>query len=275
MKKQALTLLLFCAFLQSLTVLAQKQQASLTEADKNALEGVIVEKYYTAGPADYADTLGGVLPQGSVTYRIYIDLKPEYTLQMVYGNQKHELFLKTSSKFYNNTYCGAVIGYNVNTAKINKGNYSLDSWISLNSATKNYAGILRADDTDGSIIHKEGLSKSDGLTNGNLPWFKPFNLNLGFFDKADSAICFSTRNGGWAALDGVARAGIKGPTPDNRILVAQLTTNGELSFDLNIQVGTPSGGVVHFVAHNPEGEEVLFKELSFEMMHGKTTSMLK
>jgi hypothetical protein len=124
------------------------------------------------------------------------------------------------------------------------------------------------------ITCKAGLSKSDGLTNGNLPWFKPFNLNMGFFDKADSASYFTTRNGGWAALDGVARAGIKGPTPDNRILIAQLTTNGELSFDLNIQVGTPSGGALHFVAHSPEGEEMLFKNLAFNMSAEKK-AMLK
>jgi len=44
--------------------------------DKKALEGIIVEKYYVATSADLKDTVGGALPKGSVTYRIYADLKP-------------------------------------------------------------------------------------------------------------------------------------------------------------------------------------------------------
>jgi hypothetical protein len=254
----ALILIMICT-----TEYAQKAVPVLNDADKTALEGIIVEKYHIAGPQDYADTLGGILPKGAVTYRIYVDMKPGYSLQLVYGNSKHELKLQTSTKFYNNKYCGALIGYNVNFIKINKGNYSLDSWITINSATKGHAGILLADDTDGSIItNKADLAERDGLTNANLPWIKPFNINLGFFDNADSASLFSTRNGGWAALSGTAHAGTFGPTADNRVLIAQLTTNGDLSYELNIQLGTPNGGTVQFVTNNPEGNEIAFKNLA-------------
>ena len=80
-----------------------------------------------------------------------------------------------------------------------------------------------------------------------------------FFNNDSTASNFTTNDGAWAALGGV-----KGPTPENRVLIAQLTTNGKLSFGLNVQIGTPTGGFVQFVAKNPEGSEIRFEGLSNE-----------
>src|SRR5207237_4309911 len=136
------------------------------------------------------------------TYRIFVDMKPDYSLQLVYGSPKHELRIETSTTFFNNKDCGALVGYNVNYKKINQGSYCLDSWITLNSATDRHAGILKADDRNGSIIHKKGLEKADGLTNGNLPVFKPFNLGLNFFNWEDNPSLFSTNNCCLAVISG-------------------------------------------------------------------------
>ena len=92
----------------------------LTHDDSLALKEVIVEKYYVADSTDYIDTTGGALPKGSVTYRIYIGMKPGYKLQMVYGDPKHELEIKTTTKFFNNSICEAALGYNISTKEINK-----------------------------------------------------------------------------------------------------------------------------------------------------------
>ena len=247
-------------FISNISLHAQVKP-ELTDADKSSLEAIIVEKYYVSDSTDAADTLGGLLAVGSTTYRIYIDMKPGYVLQAVYGNQKHELRIQTTTKFYNNTYCGALIGYNVNPLKVNKGNYALDSWITINSATTNHAGVLLSEDKDGSIIKiKQALSKADGLTDGNLPLIKPFNMGSFSCFKDANASLFSTRNGGWGALSGF-KAGSKGPTDANQVLIAQLTTTGNLSFELNIQIGTPSGGTVNYVAKNPEGSEIKFDAL--------------
>lgn len=250
---------LVAIFTCCISFLAQAQSA-ITEADKSALEGVIVEKYYVVDSNHDADTLGGALPKGAITYRIYIDLKPEYTLQLIYGNQMHPLTIQTSTTFYNNTDCGALIGYNVNYLKLNNGSFALDSWLTINSASNQYAGILKSDDADGSVLKRHSLDKADGLTNGNLPMIKPFNLDLTFFDNALDASVFSTNNGGWAAISGM-KSGVTGPTKDNRILIAQLTTTGQLSFELNIQVGTPSGEVLKYVAENPADGEIKFTGL--------------
>ena len=48
------------------------------------------------------------------------------------------------------------------------------------------------------------------------------------------------------------------------VLIAQLTTNGKLSFELNLQIGTPTGGTIQFVAKNPEGNELKFKQLTYK-----------
>jgi hypothetical protein len=101
------------------------------------------------------------------------------------------------------------------------------------------------------------LSKIDGLTKGVLPDFRIFKLDLGFFNNDTTASCFSTFDAAWAALGGV-----KGPTAENKVLIAQLTTNGNLTFELNVQLGTPSGRFIQFVAKNPEGSEIQFDGLT-------------
>ena len=232
----------------------------LTHNDSTALENVIVEKYYIADSSDYADSTFGKLAPGSITYRIYIDMKPGYTLQLVYGDKVHELNIKTSTYFFNNTYLESITGYNINSKDLNKNTVALDSWITMGAASKIHTGILLSEDKDGSLLTRPAFAKSDGLTNGVFPTLKSFNLDLNFFKDKKDAKSFSTNNGGWAALGG---GGVKGPTESNRVLIAQLTTNGSLSFQLNIQIGTPSHSWVKFVSQNPGEGEIACKTLTY------------
>lgn len=238
-------------FVLSNTSISAQEKFIINHEDSLALEDVIVEKYYVADSADYADTTGGILPKGSVTYRIYIDMKPGYALQAVFGNRNHELFIKTSTLFFNNRYCNAITGFNISPKEINENTVALDSWLTMGAATRLHTGILKSNDKDGSIIKRASLSDADGLTNGIFPTFKAFNLDLNFFKDNTNTSLFSTHDGAWAALEGV-----KGPTADNRVLIAQLTTNGTLSFELNIQIRTPSKGELKFVAKNPKSSEI-------------------
>ena len=234
----------------------------ITHDDSLALESVIVEKYYVSDSTDYNCTLKNSLPKGSVTYRIYIDMKPNYSLQLVYGNQKHNLVFETTTTFFNDLEADALTGFNVDSRKLSKGNIALDSWITMGAASRGYTGILRSEVTTGFslITNRPTLKKADGLTKGILPDFKTFNLNLEKYFNNDSTFNrFWTNNGGWAAPGGV-----KGPTPENRVLIAQLTTNGTLSFAINVQIGTPSGGYIQFVANNPEGSEIKFDGLNYK-----------
>ncbi len=233
----------------------------ITHDDSLALENVIVEKYYVSEASDYNDTAVNSLPKGSITYRIFIDMKPDYKLQMVYGNQKHQLVLETTTRFFNDLNAFAYTGFNVDTRKLSIGNYALDSWITLGAASRGYTGIPRSEDTTGFslITNRPSLKIADGLTKGVLPDFKQFNLDMGFFNNDSTATKFSSNNGGWAALGGV-----KGPTKENRVLIAQLTTNGKLTFKLNVQIGTPTGGYVQFVSDNPLGSEIIYDGLNLK-----------
>jgi hypothetical protein len=258
----ALTFLLFyTCFIQSSNSLFAQQNYTISHNDSLALENVIVEKYYISHASDYNDTASDALPKGSVTYRIFIDMKPDYSLQAVYGNPKHELYLRTSTTFFNDRECFAETGFNIDAKKLSLGLVALDSWITMGAATRLHTGIPLSEDNDGIslIANRKSLRKVDGLTKGVLPKFQVFNLDLKFFNNDSTAISFSTNDGAWAAMGGV-----KGPTPGNRVLIAQLTTNGKLTFGLNIQVATPEGGVIQFVDRNPEGLEIEFKGLSNE-----------
>jgi len=250
------SLILLISFSSKLTA---QQSYVISHDDSLALEKVIVEEYYVSGVGDYTDTVADILPTGSRTYRIYIDMKPGYSLQVVYGNQKHELFLKTSTTFFNDQVCYAKTGFNIDAKKLHTGVVALDSWITMGAASRIHTGIPLSEDSDGFsfITNRKSLSTNDGLTTGVLPKFQIFNLDLTFFTNDSTANYFSVTNGGWAALGGV-----KGPTPENRVLIAQLTTTGKLTFGLNVQIGTPMGGVIQFVAKNPEGSEIQFPGLT-------------
>jgi len=229
----------------------------ISHDDSLALKEVFVETYYVSNSTDYVDTSGGILPKGSITYRIYIGMKSGYKLQMVYGSPTHDLVIKTTTKFFNDHICRAETGFNIDMKQINKADVALDSWITLGAAARGFTGIPLSEDTTWSWISRPTLSKKDGFTKWTLPNFIPYNIDLGFFGANDTATTFYTNNGGWAALGGV-----NGPTSTNRVLIAQLTTNGKLSFELNVQIGTPTGGYVKFVAKNPKESEMKFDGLT-------------
>lgn len=258
-----LSFILFLTYLLTATISIYAQESYvLSHSDSLALENVIVEKYFVYNPDDHSDSTFIALPEGSVTYRIFIDMLPDYSLQTVYGDENHELFFKTTTSFFNDEECFASTGFNIDAKKLHVGNVALDSWITMGAASRLHTGILRSEDEYGGfsfIPQFDSLSKADGLTKGVLPNFKLFNLDLSFFKNKNDLNYFSTNDGAWAALGGVT-----GPTSENRVLIAQLTTNGKFSFALNLQIGTPSGGFIQFVAKNPKNSQILYEGLNWQ-----------
>ena len=240
---------------------------------QNGLENVIVEKYYISNAADAAGSIGN-LPVGSTTYRIFVDMLPGYKFQAVYGVQGHELRIATTTTFFNNEDYGATTPAFSKTNAA-KNTVMLDSWFSVGAACNSNFGILKSDD-DGvaNVVNVNGilqnndpgagipLTTQDGLIAG-----VPEAVQFVGLDPADLAVfdnvsgtgnLFTTTDGSVASLFGST-----GPTAANRVLIAQLTTNGCLSFELNVQIGTPTGGVQNFVARNPTGNEILFPGLLY------------
>ncbi len=249
----------------------------LTQA-QNGLENIIVEKYYISTAKDTVNSaIGGKLPIGSTTYRIYVDLLPGYKFQAAFGIPGHELRIATTTSFFNNEDQGATIPNIIPDHNLGDNTVMLDSWISVGAASESNLGVLKAEDNgQGTIKNSNGILRNenpmmgislvnqDGLIEGVAERVTAFGIDsiIKIFGNINGKYGseFKTSNGSWAAMNGSV-----GPTSENKILIAQLTTNGKLSFKLNIQIGTPSGGVEQYVAENPQGNQIKFSKLSFPL----------
>src|SRR5258706_1077952 len=245
----------------------------------HGLEKIIVEKYYVSDANDAKAVKGGYLPVGSVTYRIYVDMLPTYRFQAAYGVPGHELRIATTTSCFNNEEYGAAIANNIPRKKLEESTVMLDSWLSVGAAAENYYALLKSDDTSGAMINKDGLLQNENslagipikVRDGLSPAYPLSVVTLFGIDSTlldmfkntntkSKGRVFSTDNGSWASFGGAI-----GPHPQNRVLIAQMTTDGEFSFELNIQIGTPSGGVENYVARNPVGNEIQFDELIYPL----------
>lgn len=243
------------------------------------LENVIVETYYISeGNDTVANSTGGVLPVGSVTYRIYLDMLPGYTFQVAYGVAAHELRIETTTLFWNNEDRGSTSpNFSFNNAQ--KNTVMIDSWLTCGSACNGYFGIPKVNDNGvGNAVNQFTpqvlqnnspslgipLTQQDGLIAGTPPAFSELGItnDISVFDNQNDGTngpVFSTSNGSWFVLGGTS-----GPDTSNKVLIAQITTDGQLCFKLNVQLGTPTPGVSeNYVWSNPQGNEILFSGLQW------------
>lgn len=244
--------------------------------DPDAIEGVIVERYYVADANDAADEDGSAqLVEGAVTYRVFIDMKDGYELLTLSGYIGHPLTFNTTTTFFNNEDRGETYGDAVGYPFIDQNTVAIDSWLAIGAACNARWGVLKSDDPDGSVVggtNNDGgsnaveggllvnddplagipLTTSDGLmTGGSVP---PASTSLGDFPECfnTSGSSFTSENYGLAVLGGVPC-----PTPGNRILIGQFTTDGVFSFCLNISLRIPDSlicedaGCQNFVEYFP------------------------
>lgn len=231
------------------------------------IERVIVETYYISDGFDSTDTDGGKLDSGSVTYRIYVDLKPGNKLLKIYGDANHALKFSSTLPFFNNI-DGQTFGRDLKKGKYFNDTYALDTYLTLGQtagilAGQTYFGILKAQDTDGSFIG--GINNNGGsagisnglLTNTNAALGIPLTTADGMdtmatlptswsnFGIKDFSTQIDTTMFGSVKLKSqfisnnvfLQNSGVTGVKPnENQILIAQLTTKGALAFELNIEV---------------------------------------
>ena len=248
------------------------------------LENIVLELYYVSDSIDATDTIGGGLAAGSKTYRIYADLAPDAKLRRLYGDANHPIRFESTANFFNNKEDGQSFGFDFSKTRLDENTVALDTWLTLGQTTKSanmQGGLLKVNDTDGSFIagggiHDGGsaeipegllnnadplagipLTQADG--NDTLPLI-PENVNslgiLSIIDQTDSTIfgsiipgnIFESRNAA------VFNSGTKGvDTLQNHVLLAQLTTLGDISFELNleIEVQTATGPqIIKYVARD-------------------------
>ena len=264
-------------FILGLTVIGTMAISGLKA--QNGLEGIVVEKYYVSDAADSTDAAdnGAVYPLsvGSVTYRVYANLLPGYKVIQMYGSPAHPLNISTSTSFYNDPNYGVAVysGTSLNNTK--KNTMLIDSYLTIGSIANGYVGVLKEEDTDGTIGNNQGIlanndisagapitgaSGQDGLMPGttNMPNLLGITDELALFDQTPGSV-FEISNATIAALGGV-----EGPTPTNHVLLGQFTTDGTFSFKMNLQLSTPvAGGSEIYVAENPTGAEILDSTLIY------------
>jgi len=243
------------------------------------LENVIIEKYYISDANDakdvqyITDNLGNntdtvILKEGSTTYRIYIQLSSGYVLTKIYGDANHTLKISSTDFFFNNISRGVSFGKDLISSRLQYNTVALDSWLTLGLAARTLSGVLKAEDTDGSIVggthNKSGmlvnndanagipLTTSDGLA--PLVSSPSIWLQNGIVNSAgDDTTIFGSLKIGKQFVSNNAflqNSGVSGVNANsNKILIAQLTTKGDISFELNIQLQKSDGSsTTNFVA---------------------------
>lgn len=253
------------------------------------VKGLMVEKYYIADQNDLTDTTGGrSLPPNAVTYRVFVEIEPGSRIVGLFGSQYHPLVLRSTDLFYNNNdRPSSNFGYKLKTSWFEDNpTLALDSWLTLAYAADTRKGVLKANDPDGDILSGTNntggtamissglllnnnsamgvpLSTSDGLTtsplvNGIVPaGFTDFSGNDTTVFGPDSIgsvfECYS------CAIQN--NSGVIGPAVDsNRVLVAQLTTAGDLELKLNISVLESDGNGGMHIVNYVSGDDTLLTD---------------
>lgn len=254
---------------------------AISEVTYGQIEDVIVEKYYVSDANDATDsTEFRSVAVGSVTYRIYVDLKEGSRIRKIYGDTYHALKIESTQEFYNNIdRPNANFGYLINKTWLDDNpTLSLDSWITIGLGAIGQAGVLKSSDTDGSFLFPNnggtfgvpgGLLQNNnpdaGITLNNADGYLTNTatygqwVDFGFEDIAgDDTTVFGAINTGNSFVSNdiylQQNAGVMGfDTVSNLVLVAQLTTTGDLSFELNLEIEETNGGatnIVKYVASN-------------------------
>jgi hypothetical protein len=238
------------------------------------LQGIYIEKFYESVEADRkSSNYSGGLESGSITYRIYADLEPGYRFQAAFGSPDHALEITSTANFFNHGDAGTTHPNILPEKALRKDIAMLDSWLSVGAAAENHMAIPRRYDDD---IADEQIRYQSGFllnTTKESPWTlatrdgmkRRERLPFPTFYMVDSAlqVLGSTtkgkriyiENGAWACM-GKGSVGVDS-TSENHVLIAQLTTAGDLDLRLNIMIGTPDGKSIQYVCANPQDREVL------------------
>ncbi len=248
------------------------------------IKGVIVENYYVSDSLDATDTTGvAFLQPGSKTYRIYVELESGSRIRKIYGDSYHELKIASTADFYNNyDRPTAYFGYLINKSWFSDNPLLvLDSWITIGRCAKTSMGVQKNMDSDGSFIggnNNNGgsagipggilvnadsciglaLTQADGFipdTSVLSQW-----LDNGFKDLAgaDTTIFGTINTGNCFTCNNCflqQNSGVSGDS--NRVLVAQVTTKGELTFKLNLEVEETDGSSTTIVKYVANGDTLL------------------
>lgn len=270
---------------------------------QSGLQQIIVEKYYISNAADSisantdlsaAGYPTGTLPVGSVTYRIFADLAPNWGVQVTYGVNGHPVKLQTTTQFFNHPNGDAAAGPfpTSSVGILSSGTTLLDSYLTCGGVTTQRFGVLKTEDNSAAVptggganyigVSSPTLSNNDPNTSPALTAFDGIYrvtspsiigitmlgdvggsaVNL-FTDGSTVGNSFISTNSSWGVLGQQTGAF---PSGTNRVLLGQFTTNGIFSYELNLQLrNSITFQIENYVASNPSFGEVLFPSLKGEI----------
>ena len=250
------------------------------------LQGIVVEKYYQANAADVADANSNSnslvpLTPSSVTYRVYVDMAAGYKFNNIFGNAAHNLTVSSTTGFFNDGSWGVGINPGTqSTSNIRKNTGMIDSWFTTGGVATGKVGVLKSEDTDGTIgnahailannpggcfgLPINGATGQDGfLPSSASTYLAPTAVGVptsvtDILSNASTSGSIVMTNGSIAALGGII-----GATSSNMVLIGQFTTNGQFSFALNIQIQNIATGVAeNYVSSSPTGAELTHPSLT-------------
>ena len=273
------------------TLLGAAMLAGGLSAQALGLEGIIVEDYYTisAADADYLNNTAGVtypMTAGTKVYRIYVDMAPNYKLNTVNGSpidggtgvSPNPLDFTTTTTFWNEDGFGTEVP--PQTSRFDDG-AAFDSYITIGvtgrsggtvgcGANTQHVGVLKTADPNGNLTLcsvYSGFPAGAGTPDGNIvasPTLPALTYNLG--GLIDFAALQADGNqlvvigDAWATLPNSVG---QDPTGTNRQMIAQLTTDGDLSFHINVQLQDPNGNLETYVWNQAGAGEVVSPFLTY------------
>lgn len=163
------------------------------------------------------------------TYRVFATFDaPTNELIAVYGTQAAPLSIATTTSFFNST-LGANFGEGINPLFFSAfPEVEFDSWFTIGSF----------DNTGSGGVNSVGME----------PYFAAFNAGDGF--TIDTFI-----GGSWFVVPGSSEDALS--SEDNRVLVAQLTTDGVVTMTMNFQYDDLEGN-----SNNTDGLTISFPEVA-------------
>ncbi len=266
---------------------------------QQGLEGLVIEKYYQANAADVANAAANgaspALTTNTIVYRVYVDMLPGYKFIQLFGNTAHPMSVSTTTNFYNDPSYGVALNPGtITTTNIAKHTAMLDSWFTTGGVANGKVGVMKSEDTDGSLTNAQGIllnnpsngcygsplqgsgSKDGFMSTTTGTYLAPTVLGLGTGNSALAALATGTgntitiSNGSISALGGIV-----GATSSNRVLVGQFSTDGILSLNFNVQIKNTATGVSYtYVYSNATGSEIANSSLSFTQNVASVTNSI-
>lgn len=231
------------------------------------LRKVFIEKYYISDFNDAQDTIGGQLAEGAVTYRIFLELELNARVKSIFGDDRHAFHMASSEVFFNNVSQGKSFGKDFTKASLSENTVALDSYLTIGQIAKQgskvYFALPKVLDNDGSFIggnnNDGGSAAGQGLLSSiNAEAGIPVTVSDGFDTLLMNPISWTTTGvqdvitGSDTTIFGsevaqqsfesqnfylTASEGVRGINADsNFVMVAQLTTSGDISFSINAEI---------------------------------------